>query len=94
MIDLVSLEDVRHQLRLDDDDTSEDVLLEGYIAAAARLCGAYTGLAIATAADDDRAVIKQAMLMTIAHWHANREAGDAAPAAVAWLLRPIRKHSL
>lgn len=94
MVDLVTLVDVRHQLRLDGDDTSEDALLTGYIAAAQRVCEAYVGFAIAGATSGDIAVVRQAMLMLIGWWFANREADGAAPAAVTWLLRPIRRQTL
>ena len=49
--------------------------------------------------DDDKAIVKQAMLLTIGQWYENREATSAEarstpgelPLAVTWLLEPISK---
>ena len=98
MVDPISLADVRRQIRLDDDDVSEDPLLTGYMVAARRVCVSQTGFSLADGAAngpsaDDVDVIAQAMLMMVAHWYENRE--DSEPPAMAlWLLGLIRGRSI
>lgn len=91
MVDIVSLAAARQQVRLEADQTDEDVLLAGYIAVAQRVALGQVGVVDAAVLPvGDVGVVRQAMLMMVAHWYANREAQDV-PAAALWLLGTIGK---
>lgn len=104
---LVSLSQARAQVRLAEDETGEDTLLEGYIAAAERTCELRTGRFIDDAAipagsavkpldAGEQAVMRQAALLLIGHWFANRETVNvgnitsALPFGTQVLLDPLR----
>lgn len=101
MAEPVSLAEAREQVRLDAGDTSEDAWLSGLIIAARRSVETRTNRTIVgdapTLTGDDVAVAKQAILLLVGHWFANREgssteAGSAPvelPLSVSWLLQPI-----
>lgn len=94
MVDIVSLAEARTQVRLSDDDLSEDALFVAYIAAAQRVAFSNLGLAAtAVIPDEDLGVVRQAMLMMIGHWYMEREAAEPPQSAI-WLLGTIRKRSL
>lgn len=105
-IEPVSIEDVKRQLKLDQDFADDDLLLAGYITAARRTSEAITGISLAddpvmSVDPSDLAVIGQAMLMTIAHWYRNRESVTTEqgrtlemPLSTRWLLGAIRRRSL
>lgn len=98
MADLVTLEDARLQCRLAADERREDQLIAVYVTAAQRVCAAVTGFDLSPTAlvpfsDEDAALVKQAMLVMIAHWFENRD--DAAtPRSALWLLGTIRRRRL
>ncbi len=98
MADLVPLTDARLQCRLAADERSEDTLLTGYIAAAQRVCAAITGFDLSPTAPvaitpENAAVVKQAMLVMVAHWFENRD-DPGTPRAALWLLGTIRRRRL
>lgn len=98
MVEPISLADVRRQIRLDDDDDSEDTLLTGYILAAKRVCVSQTGFSLADDAvnapsADDLGIIAQAMMMMVAAWYENRENSEP-PDMALWLLGLIRGRSI
>lgn len=89
---VISLDQAKAYLRVDG--TEDDKLVEGLIAAAE----AYTARALdnLTPADSTPAPVRQAMLLMVGHWYANRgdapgadPAGDVAPGVNA-LLAPYR----
>lgn len=93
MASLVTIDSFRAHLRLEDDETSEDPLLQGMLDAAEAFVGLHLERSITT--DDaltaaDKLVIAQAVMVTACAWEADREgAGNLPPAAVT-LLRPLR----
>lgn len=79
MVDPVSLVDARRQIKLEEDDDSEDGLLSIFIAAAKRSCSSITGYSLTVGevpapSTGDVDAIRLAMLMLVAHWYENREA--------------------
>lgn len=103
MAEPVSLSEAREQVRVDDSDAGEDLYLSSLILSARRIVEKRTNHVIAgdepTMAGDDLAVAKQAMLLLIGHWFANREGATTdgrstpveLPLAVEWLLEPLKK---
>jgi len=101
---MISLEQVKYQCRIEQDENEEDVLLEGYIRAARSHCQAWLDRTIyetAVPSDDPDGVINndsidQAMLLLVGHWYANREAVTDSnmtevPLGVHHLLQPYRR---
>lgn len=105
MSEPVAIAQVREHLRLDAvaADPAEDVYLTGLTIAARRACELRINRTIADPvapiADDDLAVLVQAILLTVGTWYAHREGAttDArstpaeVPLAVTWLLDPLKK---
>lgn len=103
MIELIT---VRAHCRIDEDDTSEDSLLNIYTGAAKRYVEKWTRRKLYETnadpgfdTDEDRLLldddVRTAMLLLIGHWFANREAVTAnsaseVPLAVEALLQPYR----
>ncbi|WP_421153144.1 head-tail connector protein [Aeromonas dhakensis] len=78
----ITLEEVKHQCRLEEDDASQDLLLNLYIGAASRAIEQHTDRELLDAPQaemTDRQLvisddIKAAGLLMVAHWFNNREA--------------------
>lgn len=78
----ITLDEVKHQLRLETDDTGQDLLLNLYIGAARRAIEQHTDRELLDAPQDDMTErqlvigddIRAAGLLMVAHWFANREA--------------------
>lgn len=87
----ITLEQVKHQCRIDHDD--EDELLESYMAAAYDYVERFTSVENI----EPSPAINQACLMLVAHWYANREATAnnmvvaKTPFGVDFLLQPYRR---
>lgn len=99
MADFVTLMDAKAHCRVDSDD--EDALIDGYLKTAiAMVSGANSATGVDVAAlplgSPKRDIAKQAALMLISHWYANREAvlvGETAmntPISVEMLINMIR----
>jgi len=92
MTELVSLDDIRAHLRLEEIET-DDAMLIGMIVAARRICEQRIRRSVADMGTDDLAVLRQAIKLLVGDWYRNRESGDAGdgqlPAAVRWVLHPI-----
>ena len=96
---ICTLEELRRQVRLDDDDHAEDALLEGYAEAAEE----WVFATIERTPEEVEALyggiprpLRQSVLLLAAHWFANREAGRApsagsVPAGLSFLLMPFKK---
>lgn len=103
---MIELATVREHCRIDDDDTSEDSLLDLYTGAAKRYVEKWTRRKLYETnadpgfdTDEDRLLVdddvRTAMLLLIGHWFSNREAVSAnsaneVPLAVEALLQPYR----
>ena len=96
---ICTLEELRLQLRLDDDDHAEDALLLGYAEAAEQ----WVFTTIERTEEEMLALyggipkpIKQSVLLLAADWFANREAGrspsaGSIAAGLSFLLMPFKK---
>ncbi|BBC72917.1 phage protein [Altererythrobacter sp. B11] len=103
----VSLEDIKHHLVLDPEDTSEDAYLSSLLVAARRSCELRIRRAIASEDDTpgldegEQDMVRHAIRLIVGHWYANREAvspdgrgaASETPIAVSWLLDPLRSFS-
>lgn len=98
MPSLVTIEQVRSQLRIDAG--TDDALVNGLITAAERSVEVHTGRTIADGADafgDDTPIASQAVLLLVSTWYDNRDsiAPNSAvaelPLAVTWLLWPLKR---
>lgn len=92
---MITLEQVKFQCRIEHDE--EDDILMLYIQSAQAFCQNYLDRNIYNTADfDDKTgieitpIIKQAMLLLVAHWYVQRELTPNVPQAVYELLRPYR----
>lgn len=71
----VTLEEAKLHLRINPGDNSEDGLVGDIITAAREYCENYTGrVFVGDEAEEVPKMVKQAMLLLIAHWYNNREA--------------------
>lgn len=98
MASLVTIEQVRAQLRVDPG--TDDALIDGLVAAAERAVELATDRTIAPGPDEfgaDTTIAGMAVLLLVSTWYDNRDAvapNTAAaelPLAVTWLLRPLRR---
>lgn len=102
---ILTNEEIKRQLRLEDDDTSEDVLLSALGAAAESRTSTFLNRPLYAKADDipdgdTRGLvvsddIRLAMLMLVTHFYENRSATSEvemleAPQAYNWLVSPYR----
>lgn len=103
---MIDIAQVRAQVRLEADDTSEDALLTLYLGAAKRAIESHTNRTLYNAVedvpaegDDSALVINEdidlAMLLIIGHWYANREAVSgtqklSVPLGFEYLIEPYR----
>lgn len=93
---MITLEQVKFQCRIEHDE--EDDILMLYIDSAQDFCQNYINrqLYVENIADGDTTglvitpIIKQAMLLLVAHWYVQRELTPNVPQAVYELLRPYR----
>ncbi|WLF83797.1 head-tail connector protein [Moraxella sp. ZY210820] len=92
---MITLEQVKFQCRIEHDE--EDDILTLYILSAQEFCQNYLDrkIYIDNAFDDETGIeitpiIKQAMLLLVAHWYAVRELTPNVPQSVYELLRPYR----
>jgi uncharacterized phage protein (predicted DNA packaging) len=93
----VTLEELRHQTRVDADD--EDALLTSLISSARRAIENRTDRTIVgetpTMAPEDMPVVRQAILMLAAHWYVNRDLGTNRapdiPVSVEYLIGPVSR---
>lgn len=92
---MVTLQQVKYQCRIEHDE--EDDILMLYMQSAQDFCQNYLDRKIYNTADfDDKTgieitpIIKQAMLLLVAHWYVQRELTPNVPQAVYELLRPYR----
>jgi hypothetical protein len=98
-IEIVTLDQIKVHLRLDESADDETVYLTALRDASLRAIENETGHMIAetwpSLDQRDQTVIAQAALLLIGHWYANREAvgkdGGEMPLAVQWLLMPIKR---
>lgn len=101
MADPVSLQQLRVQVRLEEDDASQDIDLIPKLAAAVRAVENETGRFFEGTDplidEKDLPTAKLAVLMLAAHWYRNREAvvvnatGVELPGAFKFLINPISK---
>lgn len=98
MASLVTLDQVRSQLRVDAG--TEDDLITGLISAAERAVEVQTGRTIAAGNDEfgaDAPIAAQAVLLLVSTWYDNRDsiapntAAAELPLAVTWLLWPLKR---
>lgn len=98
MADLVTIERVRAQLRIDAG--TEDTLVEGLVMAAQRAVEVHTGRTVAdgdNAFGADAPIAAQAVLLLVSTWYDNRDsvapntAAAELPLAVTWLLWPLKR---
>jgi uncharacterized phage protein (predicted DNA packaging) len=99
MASLVTLEQVRAHLRVDD--TTDAALIEGMVAAAERAVEIATERTIAPGlaefGPEDSKIAAQAVLLLVTTWYDNRDglgSGQATaelPHAVTWLLWPLKR---
>lgn len=101
MADLVTMDQVRQQLRVDAD--TDALLIEGMVTAAVRAVELHTGRTVADGADafgqEDTKVASQAVLMLVSTWYDNRDTSAPAsstelPLAVSWMLWPLKRLSV
>jgi hypothetical protein len=94
----VTLATVKSHLKLEEADTEQDAYLRGLMTAASRRIEHFTGRKIVETHSDlaprDLALVVQAMLLMIGHWYSDREGEEAMPAAVASLIRPLKRFTL
>jgi hypothetical protein len=98
MVEIVTVADLRRQLRLDDD--GDDAELAGLIVAARRAIENRTDQEVVadtpTLAEGDIPVARQAILMLATHWYVNRvpvsgQTISAMPMSVEWMISPLSK---
>jgi len=93
MTEPVTLDEIKLYLRIDDDVTGEDGYLAGLIVSARRAVEMRTRRSIVGdepgLTGDDLIAAKQAMLLLMGHWYANREGDAKEPIQVSWLLDPL-----
>lgn len=102
---ILTKEEIKRQLKLEEDDTSEDVLLDALGAAAESRTKTFLNRPLFTKAedipsDDDRGLvvsadIRLAMLMLVTHFYENRSTVTEvemleSPMAYKWLVSPYR----
>ena len=101
MADLVTANQVRQQLDLDDG--VDEALIAGFIAAATRAVELHTGRTVADGATtfgDDAPVAATAVLLLVRTWYDNPDAlapntaATELPLAVTWLLWPLTRLSV
>jgi len=91
----ITVADLKEHMRLDLEDTSEDALLTGKIAAAESWIESYIGSPLSTFENDVPAAVREAVRQLAAHLYENREATSYGtvseiPFGVTSLLSPFR----
>lgn len=104
MTEAVTLAQLKVQVKVEEDDASEDGLLQGMLAAAIRTIENRTGRTFADGefviADADGPAARMAVLLLGAHWYRNRETvvvgtiSSELPMSVEYLITPIAKLSV
>ncbi len=94
MTEPVTLAEVKEHLNLEGVD-ADDSYLTGLIRPARRFVETFTGRTIVgdepTLTGDDLSDAVHAIKLIVACWYGDREGKTELPAAVGWLLRPLRK---
>lgn len=99
MIEIVTIPELREQLRIDEDG-EQDAALAGLIMAARRAIeNRIDGIIVGTEPtikEDDLPVARQAILMLAAHWYVHRtpvsgQTVTALPMSVEWMIGPLSR---
>lgn len=92
MSEPVSLALFKEHLRLEAEETGEDVNLSGLIVGARRACENHIGRTVDDPflTDDDRVTIGRAILLIGGELYINRDAAAEMPKVAKWLLEPMR----
>jgi hypothetical protein len=103
MLEPITLDEVKDDLRLDQEDDAHDLHLDQLITAARRMVELRTNRSfsgdVPTLDGDDRILAKRAISQIVAHWFTNSEAAtmDARgtpaelPLSAGWIIQSLRK---